>query len=71
METNCQTPAAAGKKTPAPVRPRAMYFRSLDVFFDFFGTIPFKKGDNILIKASHGMHFDKILAFFREHDIIK
>ncbi len=63
---------ASGSGTPAnkPALPRSMYFKDLDTFFNFFGTIPLKKGDNILLKASHGMHFDKILAFFKENAIL-
>lgn len=62
--------AARSAVKPEPVLPKAMYFKDLDTFFDFYSTIPFKKGDNILIKASHGMHFDKILAFFKENAIL-
>ncbi|MBP5332473.1 MAG: UDP-N-acetylmuramoyl-tripeptide--D-alanyl-D-alanine ligase [Lachnospiraceae bacterium] len=60
----------SGKKTTLDATPKAMYFKTLDAFFEFYKTIPFKKGDNILIKASHGMHFDKILAFFKENAIL-
>ena len=66
-------PGPSASKTGAPAKPalpRAMYFKDLDTFFVFFRTIPLKKGDNILLKASHGMHFDKILAFFRENAIL-
>ena len=53
-----------------PVLPKSMYFKDIETFFNFFKTIPLKKGDNILLKASHGMHFDKILAFFKENAIL-
>ena len=64
------TAKTSGKKTTLDATPKAMYFKTLDAFFEFYKTIPFKKGDNILIKASHGMHFDKILAFFKENAIL-
>ena len=65
-----KTPVLKAGSTLKPVLPKAMYFKDLDAFFGFFRTIPLKKGDNILLKASHGMHFDKILAFFRENAIL-
>ncbi|MCR5321961.1 MAG: UDP-N-acetylmuramoyl-tripeptide--D-alanyl-D-alanine ligase [Lachnospiraceae bacterium] len=61
----------SGKKATLDASPKAIYFKTLDNFFEFYKTIPFKKGDNILVKASHGMHFDKILAFFKDNGIIK
>ena len=48
----------------------AFYYPSLDGFFDDIGNIPFEKDDNILVKASHGMHFDKVLDFFGNNDIL-
>ena len=47
------------------------HYGTIEEFLADIAAIPFERGDNILFKASHGMHFDKILDFFRNNDILK
>ena len=44
---------------------RAYYFEDRDIMLEHLGEI-LHTGDTVLVKASHGMHFEKIVAYFRE-----
>lgn len=52
------TPKVKGDK-------RTFWFESTDEL-TASGKLPLKKGDTVLIKASHGMHFEKILTAVKE-----
>ena len=43
---------------------QAVWFRTKDEFFAQAGRL-FKEGDNILVKASHGMNFPEIVEYLK------
>lgn len=51
--------------TAAPQK-SALWFKNTDELLENFEKLPFEKGDTIIIKASHGMKFVKIVDKFSE-----